>query len=209
MDFIKKFLLDGHIPYFSRIKKVLLLFSFLPVPLYLLTNIHFANYGKWGWYILIGVMLIRPLADILPGIGLLHSLVPLRKEFGILAGLFMLVHGYGFFAVRGQNIFTAVFNPEYWSLSNSLTWGILGFITVIFLLLTSNNLSIKILRRNWKNVQRLAYPLFFFSAIHIALINQRRTQEIIISVVLVMILWLLAHFKVVLYRRPEKQPLKT
>jgi DMSO/TMAO reductase YedYZ heme-binding membrane subunit len=205
MHHLKKLIFEGHIPYFSMLKKILLIFSFLPVPLYLLTDTRFTQYGEWGWKILIGIMLIRPLADILPGIGLLRSLVPLRKEFGIFCGLSILVHSYAFFAYRDLNILTTVFSAESWSLDNPLTWGLLGLFAVIPLLLTSNQLSIKLLRRQWKNVQRLAYPLFFFAAAHIILINRGRAAEIIIPVTAVFILWLLAHFKVVLYRGAGKQ----
>ena len=205
MDYLKKLFFGGVIPHFRTIRKILLLFSFLPIPFYLLTNLYFANYGKWGWYILIGVMLIRPLADVLPGIGFLHSLVPLRKEFGIMSGLFIVVHSYDFFARKDLNILTAIFDAKYWSLDSALTWGILGFITVILLLLTSNQLSIRLLRRQWKNVQRLAYPLFFFSAVHIILVNKEKMTETLVPVFLVIILWLLAHFKVTLYRGAGKQ----
>ena len=204
MHHLKKLIFEGYIPYFSVIKKILLVLSFLPVPLYLLTDIRFTQYGEWGWKILIGIMLIRPLADALPGIGLLRSLVLLRKEFGILSGLCIFIHSYAFFANKDQNIFIEIFNPERWSPGRALTWGMLGFIAVIPLLLTSNQFSVKLLRRQWKNVQRLAYPLFFFSAVHIAMVNPKEMPEVLIPVGIVLILWTLAHFKVTLYRGPGK-----
>ena len=203
MHFVNKLIIQGQIPYFSRIKKLLLILSFTPIPLYFFTDIYFGEYGDWGWKVLIAIMLIRPLADVLPRISLLHALVPLRKEFGIFSGLLIFIHSYAFFANKDQNIFIQLFNANNWAPDKALTWGILGFITVFFLLATSNNLSIKILKRNWKNIQRLAYPLFFFSAIHIALVNRENMWKVIIPVTIIIILWLMAHFKVTLLTKEK------
>ena len=196
MEFFKNIIIGGKIPHFRVIRRIALVLSFSPILLYWLTDISFVKFGTYGWRLLIVIMLIRPLADIFPDIKILRSLVSLRKEAGILSGLFILIHSYVFFAQRDQLIFTAIFDAKYWNWDSAITWGLMGFITVIPLLLTSNNFSIKILRNQWKNIQRLVYPLFFFSAVHIVLINREQMLKILVPVVIVLILWFLAHFRI-------------
>lgn len=195
MKFLRELILEGKIPRFRTIKLIALILSFLPIPLYFLGLVGQRECGRLGWYFLIGIMLIRPLADVLPGFRILRSLVPFRKEFGIAAAWFMILHAYGAFAVQGKNIFFAVFNARYWQLNNPVMWGILGLFCVTLLLLTSNNYSIKLLRKNWKRVQMLSYPLFLFVAIHVALIRGR-IGGVIIPVLAVFVLWLLAQLKI-------------
>lgn len=195
MNSLKEIIIEGRIPHFSMIRKVLLLLSLLPLPLYFLTNIRFGEFGEYGWKILIAIMLIRPLADVFSKIKILHSLVPLRKEFGIMSALFVIIHSYAFFELKDLNILTSLFNPKYWALDKAITWGILGFLAALILLITSNELSVRLLRNNWKRIQLLAYPLFFFSAIHIALLNKDEMFEVIAPVAVVIVLWLVAHFK--------------
>lgn len=205
MKFIRELILDGKIPHFRIIKLVALVLSFLPIPVFFLTHNNPREFGELGWQFLIAIMLIRPLSNILPGIGILRSLVPFRKEVGIACAWLIILHSYGIFANMGKNILTEIFNPEYWRPGHPLMWGILGFLAVILLLITSNNYSIKRLRKNWKRVQMLVYPLFFFTAVHIALISGE-TSKIVLPVLAVMVLWILAQFKVKipLFIKPEK-----
>jgi methionine sulfoxide reductase heme-binding subunit len=210
MKLLRDLILEGKIPYYRIIKKVALVLSFLPVPIYLLFKISPRDYGELGWNFLIAIMLIRPLADVLPGLKILRPLTTFRKEFGIAAAWMMILHGFGAFARDGKNIFIEIFKPEYWQLKNPLMWGILGFLIVIILLFTSNNLSIRILKSNWKRIQRLAYALFFFSAAHIALIKRGDLFETLLPVLIVMVLWTLATLKVKipLFVPPQKTDTK-
>jgi len=194
MKFIRELILEGKIPRFRTIKLIALVLSFLPIPVFFLAKVSPRDYAELGWNFLIGIMLIRPLADVFPGIRILRSLVPFRKEFGIAAAWFMVLHSYGAFAAQGKNLL-AVFDAKYWHLNHPLLWGILGFFCVLLLLFTSNMFSMKLLKQNWKRVQRLSYPLFFFVAVHIALISGR-WSKVMVPVLAVMILWTLAKLKI-------------
>lgn len=195
MKFLRELILEGKIPHFRTIKLIALVLSFLPIPVFFLAKAGPRDFGELGWDFLIAIMLIRPLADVLPGIRILRSLVPFRKEFGIAAAWFMILHSYGAFAKNGKNLFLEIFDAKYWHLSHPLMWGILGFLIVSILLITSNNFSLRILRNNWKRVQRLSYPLFLFVAIHIALISGE-WFKVILPLLAVTIFWSLARFKV-------------
>jgi len=207
MKMLRELILEGKIPYFRIVKTTALFLAFLPLPIFFLFKISPRECGELGWNILIGIMLIRPLADVFPGIKLLHSLVLFRKEFGIASAWLMILHAYGNFAAGGKNIFVEILKPEYWKLSHPLMWGILGLIVVTVLLLTSNSFSMRVLRQNWKRIQKSAYLLFFLSAIHIALISEDGIVKVILPVLLVMILWTVASLKikVPIFTKPESQ----
>ena len=192
--FAYNLIFNGVIPYFSLIKKITLYLAFTPVIFYLFADIHFIEYGEMGWKVLIAIMLIRPISDVFSDLKILKTLCALRKELGIFTALLLIIHSYSFFAIKEKNIFTEILNSKYWHLNNQLTWGILGFIVTIILLITSNNISVRILKKHWKTCQRLTYLLFFFSAIHITLI--KGSLKPFIPVLVVLIFWILAELRI-------------
>ncbi len=200
MTFLKDLILNGKIPHLILIRKATLFLWILPILIYLFTDIHFVEYGKLGWNILIAIMLIRPLSDVIPNLKILKTLVLFRKEFGILSGVLIAIHSYKYFALGNKNILIEIFNPKYWDFNTIFGWGMAGFIITIILLLTSNNFSIRLLKNSWKKFQELSYLLFLFSAIHIALVKKGDINEILLPVLLVMILWLMAKFKIIIFK---------
>ncbi len=167
----------------------------MPIVLTLIPFVDYEELGEIGWNLLIAVMLVRPLSNVFPDIRLLASLLVIRREVGILSGLFIVGHGVGYFSAKGMSIVTNIFAPEFWGLSNFLTWGILGLFCAIILLATSNKFSVKLLKRNWKRVQQLAYLFFLFGGIHIALIGDELVSGIV-PVIVVMVFYVLASLKV-------------
>lgn len=111
------------------------------------------------------VMIVRPLADIFSGQLWLRRLVILRKGFGILSASiivsFMLSAAID--SESGLSYLTSFFTTEYYSFSRFALLAHLGDITGLILLVTSNNFSQRLLKQNWKPIQRLAY-VYFFSA---------------------------------------------
>ncbi|MBN2086839.1 ferric reductase-like transmembrane domain-containing protein [Candidatus Peregrinibacteria bacterium] len=209
MSFLKNLILNGKIPYFRIIRRIVLFLWVLPVLSYIFLDIGFLKYGELGWKLLITVMLIRPLSDVIPDIKIFKALVPLRKEVGILSGVLIAIHSYGYFAIKNKNIFIEIFNSQYWNFNGIFSWGIIGFIAVIILLITSNNLSIHLLKNSWKKIQQLAYVLFFASAIHITLVNKNEMIKVIIPVSIVMILWIMAKFRITIPKRKPENAEKT
>lgn len=69
----------------------------------------------------------------------------------------------------------------------------LGDITALILLITSNNFSKKILKKNWKRVQKLAYLYFYSGAMYVFLSYGDIFAAI--SMVVVTILVIIAFFK--------------
>ena len=200
MNFIKELILNGKIPYFRYIRKCALFLWIIPIIAYFFTPIQARDLGETAWGLLIAIMLIRPLADILPGFGILRALVVLRKEAGLLCAAMILIHGYSLL----PNGVSGIFAVKNWGWNNAMTWGIIGAVIALLLFITSNNFSMRLMKVWWKRTQRLSYLLFLFAGIHIALIKPWDRFEAITPVIIVMTLWFMAHFKVVLFKKlPE------
>ncbi|RME31408.1 hypothetical protein D6789_02785 [Candidatus Woesearchaeota archaeon] len=107
------------------------------------------------------LMCIRPLHDLFPRLRLIR-LISLRKNLGIFSATIVVVFGVQHYIGLGL----AAFLTEYFSLAawHDLFFGRIGELTGAILLLTSNKLSIRLLKRNWKRVQRLSYVYFFSGA---------------------------------------------
>lgn len=173
----------------------MVMYSSLAVPLGLpFFNSGFRELGSIGWVILIGIMIIRPLSDVFSDIKFLRKLVPMRKEFGILSATLILAHGYGYFLSNKLSVLSEITNSSYWAYNGIFLWGAFGFIIAFFLLLSSNMTAVRILKKWWKPLQRFSYLFFLLGGIHIALVNSRYLTEIVYEMVIVLSLWLLAHF---------------
>jgi len=125
-------------------------------------NLYFA----WAaWITLCVIMLSRPLLNIFK-LKFLAPVVGKRKYLGWITGLAVVLH---------VMVYTVTFNqplgffldPKYWDLGRAMGWGILALVIMIPLVLTSNTAAMKLLKKNWKRVQRLAYAFFIVAGIHI------------------------------------------
>lgn len=162
----------------------------------------FKDFGSAAWFILCFIMIIRPLSEVFPGFPILKKGVLLRRELGIACASFAITHAVGLFLMLGISPLVIITDPaNYWGISNFITWGILGLLISLPLLLTSNMYSMKLLKQNWKKVQKLSYVLFIFVAIHISLIHPSLESffENGLPVIIWAILWILAYKKKVLY----------
>ncbi|MFA6529074.1 MAG: ferric reductase-like transmembrane domain-containing protein [Candidatus Gracilibacteria bacterium] len=189
---LKKLILEGQIPYFKQIRKILLLLAIItPLSVFFYPKEE-ALFAQIGWDMLIGVMLIRPIADIIPKIKLFRTLVLLRKEFGIAACLFIIAHFVGFLMMQDQSILSAITNPDYWGFYNVCGWGTWGLAFAMPVLLTSNIFSIITLKKWWKYIQKLAYPFFILGGVHVVMIEG---GEGLWPIIVVAVLWIAAWIK--------------
>lgn len=112
------------------------------------------------------VMLIRPLADIFPRVKVLRKLVFLRKGFGIFSASIIVGFVIGDIISPDSQYLASMFTAEYWSLENYMFFAHIGDITAFILLITSNNLSMMLLKRHWKQIQKLSYVYFYTGGIY-------------------------------------------
>lgn len=136
------------------------------------------------------LMCIRPLNDLFPRVGFIR-LMPLRKNLGILSAIIVVSFGISHYIGLGADFLPTYFSLSYWS--GNLFWAHLGELTGFILLITSNKMSMRLLRRNWKRVQRLSYVYFFSGAWYVFIAFSKTFA--FIALVVVLELTLLAFIK--------------
>lgn len=156
--------------------------------------------GVWAIWAFSIVMFIKPTWYFLrkTKIGFyLGKIKSYRRELGILTFWFFLFHAFQMMIKKD------LFKIEYFLNPNTnIFWGALGGILLILLGITSNNISTRTLKTNWKRLQYLAYPAFIFILIHVGLAERREGLLAYGALALFFILLKIAEFWSV---RKEKQ----
>jgi len=145
-------------------------------------------------------MLARPLLQVFPKITFFRYIILLRRELGIICASMLLAHGAGYFIGTGTSILTIFTDSKLWDFTSFISWGILGFIVCIPLLLTSNMYSMKLLGKKWKIIQRLSYVLLISGSIHFFMYDSGSRILIGSAISLWIIVWILAYRKIVLWK---------
>ncbi len=113
------------------------------------------------------VMMIRPLADLFRGVRWLRPLVILRKGAGVLSASVVVSFILSKIMVDAGSYFAAMITGAYWSFTNMAIAAHSADIAAVLLLVTSNNLSKRVLGRWWKRIQRLSYVYFYGSGLYV------------------------------------------
>jgi sulfoxide reductase heme-binding subunit YedZ len=177
--------------YFKIIKAILTVFPLLWLVVLLDPSI-FPNYWEFAWRFLILLLFIRPIRDIFPEYKILSQAVRLRKELGIISGVFAIAHTVWYFLVNGLPV-TFIFDSIMWDPRWYLWWWMFAFIISLILTWTSNIFSIKKLWKKWKLIQRLSYFMLLFTAVHVALVKPEALISILVTVASYIIVYILAH----------------
>lgn len=153
------------------------------------------------------VMLVRPLADILRGVSWLRPLVILRKGMGVLSASIIVSFILSKLIIDPSGYLSSFATVDYWSLYNLALFAHLADISAVLLLITSNNLSKKILGKWWKRVQRLSYVYFYGSAIYVFLIlgEQLVGWYVLIITTVTLLAWLRNHGLTLQTNQPDPQ----
>ena len=118
------------------------------------------------------VMLIRPLADIFSGVRFIRPLVILRKGVGVFSASIIVSFLLVKLITDPAGWVQEISKGSYWSMENLALLAHLADFSAILLLVTSNNLSKRILGRAWKMIQRLSYVYFYGSGLYVVFILQ-------------------------------------
>lgn len=122
-------------------------------------KITFQRYGDISIWLLTLVLYIRPLSMITK-VKLFRVLMTYRRELGMASFWPFLGHMVGAMMIR--NIpFSALINTQ-----SHLFWATLASIGMLILGVTSNDKALKALKNNWKTLQRIVYPVYFFALYH-------------------------------------------
>jgi len=194
-----------------------LIFSLIPIiPLYiwgvfLVTSDPVHIFGFLSFFYFFFTLLVSPIAYILWKHKHLkrhvNTLISLRRPLGILTWIFAIMHMVKFyqhvwkiyekFFASSQSLFEFIFISLSWSewnvfwMNTIAFWlGALWILVMIFLLITSNNYSQKLIgSKNWKRLQTLAYPLFIIMIGHIYFIGWWKWAYLYPAIVLFFLRW--------------------
>lgn len=129
------------------------------------------------------VMLIRPLADVFRGVNWLRPLVILRKGVGVFSAAIVVSFILAKIITDGSLYFADIATADYWSLDRLALFAHLADISAILLLITSNNLSKRLLGKSWKRIQRLSYVYFYASSIYVIFMLDEITPIFYVAIV--------------------------
>lgn len=111
------------------------------------------------------------------GLRIFQSMMPLRKELGILMGTLAFVHAWSFFLQARAYIEPRDFLIQSW-LPSYLGFGLLAFLISIPLTLTSSTWMMKKMGKYWKVLHRSVYAIIIFSVVHVVLLKFARHFEV-------------------------------
>jgi DMSO/TMAO reductase YedYZ heme-binding membrane subunit len=115
------------------------------------------------------VMMIRPLADIFIENRWLRPLVILRKGAGVMSAAIVVSFLLSKLIMDPLGYIGSIGTLQYWSMWDYAVLAHMADISAVILIVTSNNLSKKLLGSWWKKVQKLSYVYFYGSALYVFL----------------------------------------
>lgn len=144
--------------------------------------------GSLSWALLLAILFLSPAAKISQS-KTLASLMLFRRDAGILMGVLALEHAFLYFS-KFDVKFNSILNSSFWFQDGNITyigWGSLALAITLLLLATSNDLSMRILKTNWKRLQRFAYLILILVALHIVFIKYNYIKAFFITAVYIFI----------------------
>ena len=168
----KDIIYNWSIPYKKEISTIIIAFSLICIPIAwfymrLQDNLYWSFFVTdnfmWllydiSWFSVVLVMAVRPLKDIFPRIWIFRTLCYYRKALWILSSIIIVTHLFWWLYFNPASL-ERYFMSARWEVWLALT-ARLSEITALILLLTSNDISQKILWQWWKHVQRSSYIYF-------------------------------------------------
>ena len=139
------------------------------------------------------VMIVRPLADILSQPNKIRPLVILRKGAGVFSASIVMSFILAKIIVDASGYFGSIITAQYWSFENLAILAHLGDLSAILLIVTSNNLSKRILGSWWKRIQKLSYVYFYASSLYVFFTFGK--NSILVSMLIVTLLTCIAYIK--------------
>jgi len=161
--------------YLPIIKKTLLAVSFLALFLIFVPGLQ-RDTGEQAYNVLLFILFLPIVARVV-GLSLAQTLMPLRKELGILMGVLAWVHGAGYLFMYPDALTASYF----WWQEGFVSYLAIGLVALIIttpLLLTSNDYAIKLLGKKWKHLHRTTYFVAIFVILHVTLIQWSRGEGI-------------------------------
>ena len=130
--------------------------------------------GEWAARMIIIALMLTPLATLLPGSRAIGWLLARRRAFGVAAFLYALLH-LAFYIGEMETIRNMVAELG----ATGIWTGWVAFFLLLPLAITSNDASMRALRKGWKRLQRLAYPAAALTLVHWIFVHNETLEALI------------------------------
>lgn len=117
--------------------------------------------GEFAARFMIIAMMLSPLRMLFPKAGLIRWLMTRRRALGVAAFCYAALHTV-FYVIDSETLSLMIVQfplTGYWT-------GWLAFAIFIPLALTSNQMMVRLLKKNWKTIQRFVYPAAVLTLMH-------------------------------------------
>ena len=130
--------------------------------------------GEWAARLIILALMLTPLAMLLPRVPLVSWLLRRRRAFGVAAFCYALLHLALYLAEMEtvRNVLAELWLPGIWT-------GWAALLLMLPLALTSNDASVRALRRGWKKLHRLAYPAAVLTLVHWIVVHNALIEALV------------------------------
>jgi len=126
----------------------------------------YSQMGLVAMYLLAFLLFLKPVAMLSKRRELLY-LLQFRRQFGVTVFWLALFHGAGYLL-----LYDLWGTPLLKDLSSHHFYGLVGLFGLVIPALTSNDFSVKFLKKYWKQVHWLVYPVFVLVLFHAGLANE-------------------------------------
>ena len=130
--------------------------------------------GEWSARMIIVALMLTPLGQLFPANRAVRWLIRHRRAFGVAAFGYALLHLL-FYVLDMESIAAMVAEigaPGIWT-------GWLALLCMVPPALASNDATMRLLRRNWKRIQRLAYPAAILTLAHWVLVHDGMASALV------------------------------
>ena len=130
--------------------------------------------GEWSARLIIVALMLTPLGQLFPGAAVVRWLIRHRRAFGVAAFGYALLH-LMFYLLDMETVAAMVAElgaPGIWT-------GWLALLCMAAPALISSDAAMRLLRRNWKRLQRFAYPAAVLTLAHWVLVHDGMTSALV------------------------------
>lgn len=137
------------------------------------------SFGSLAQILLFVILFVSPLSKLFR-MKILYQIMSLRRELGIWFAYAALVHGLGYVLnPQWTDTFIMPFLTRPLSMMPSYLVGMVALMLTLPLLITSNTLSLKLLKGNWKKLHSLTYIVFAGMLFHTAFLRYTGTSLLV------------------------------
>jgi methionine sulfoxide reductase heme-binding subunit len=154
--------------------------------------------GEWSARLIIVALTLTPLGQLLPDNRAVKWLIRHRRAFGVAAFGYALLH-LTFYVLDMETVAAMLAElgaPGIWT-------GWLALLCMAVPALISSDAAMRVLRRNWKRLQRFAYPAAVLTLVHWVLVHDGMTSALVhfAPLILLQAVRLARNFKPIIHER--------